>query len=483
VNRRSQVLLGALIAFCGACFIAQGAANPKPLPKIKVSENRHFLVDETGKPFFYLADTAWSLFHRLNREEAVRYLDVRARQRFTVVQVAAIGESNGLRVPNAYGDLPFIDFDPARPATTAGASPAKPQEYDYWDHVDYIVDEANRRGIYVAMLPTWGSWVEDVRNDRDDRVITARNAQGYGEFLGKRYGKKGIIWVLGGDRNPSGYEEVWRALARGIAIGVTGREDYNAVLMTYHPRGAETSSTLLHNEAWLSFNMQQNGHNAPTAWQIWNRIATDYARTPVKPVLDGEPIYEDHPVNFNSRQNGYSFDAHVRQAIYDDLFAGACGHTYGNHAVWQMYAPPRAPINGPLMYWYEAILRPGAGQMQYARALMESRPYLSRVPDQSLLAEDLPGVDHISATRGDGYLFVYSPIGKRFTVRMGKISGAKVNATWYNPRDGAARPAGSFDNAGAQEFTPPSEGFGSDWVLVLDDAARGFPPPGAVPAR
>ena len=47
-------------------------------PRLKVSENHRFLVYEDGRPFFYLGDTAWELFHRLNREEADRYLENRA---------------------------------------------------------------------------------------------------------------------------------------------------------------------------------------------------------------------------------------------------------------------------------------------------------------------------------------------------------------------------------------------------------------------
>ena len=125
-------------------------------------------------------------------------------------------------------------------------------------------------------------------------------------------------------------------------------------------------------------------------------------------------------------------------------FSGAFGHTYGNHSVWQMYAPQRKPINGPLLYWNEAIHRPGAAQMQYVRALIESRPFLSRVPDQSIVANALEGADHIAATRGDGYLFVYSAQGRPFTVNMGKISGDRVKGWWYNPRSGISMEAGFF---------------------------------------
>src|SRR5690606_28057225 len=120
------------------------------------------------------------------------------------------------------------------------------EQYDYWDHVDYIVDQANARGLYIAMLPSWGRWVNNTRND--ESLLTSQNGQGYGEFLGKRYGAKGVIWVIGGDRVADGFEETWRAIARGVAIGAAGEEDQNSVLMTFHPRGGGTSSTWFHND-------------------------------------------------------------------------------------------------------------------------------------------------------------------------------------------------------------------------------------------
>ncbi len=455
------------------------AGTAKPLPRLRVSDNHRFLVTQDGRPFFYLADTGWELFHRLDRKQAAEYLNVRASQRFTVIQAVALAELDGITDANVYGQLPLVDSDPTKPAITPGSNPADPKQYDYWDHVEYIVDQANARGIYIAMLPAWGSWVNS--GGRDRSILTPANAQAYGEFLGRRFGKKGIIWILGGDRNPTGYEETWRVLARGIAIGVSGKEDYDSVLMSFHPRGGGTSSTWFHNDTWLDFNMQQDGHGQPSKALSWEKMAADYNRTPVKPVLDGEPLYEDHPLAFRAKEFGYSFDAHVRQYAYADTFAGGCGHTYGNHAVWQFYEPGRKPVNGPLMYWTEAIHRPGAGQMQYVRALMESRPYLSRVPDPSLVVDALEPADHVSVTRGDGYLFVYSAQGRKFSVRMGAISGTRVKAWWYNPRSGAAEAAGEFENTGVREFTPPSEGFGSDWVLVLDDVSKGFAAPGVVP--
>lgn len=453
-----------------------------PLPRLAVHADQRYLVQQDGTPFLYLSDTAWELFHRADQEQVREYLDLRARQKFTVIQAVALAELNGIDDPNTYGDLPLIDKDPARPATTPGANPANAEEYDYWDHVDYVVDEANRRGLYVAFLPTWGRWLGV--NPRDEQVITAANAQPYGEFLGKRYAKKGIIWVLGGDRTGQGFEDVWRAMARGIAIGASARESYDAVLTTYHPGGGHTSSTWFHGDPWLDVNMQQTGHGPAATARPWEKIAADYARTPVKPVIEGEPLYEDHPIGFarGVRENGFSSDNHVRQRAYWTLFAGAAGVAYGHHSVWQMYAPGRRPVNGPLYFWTEAIHRSGASQMQHVRTLMESRPMLSRVPDQSLIVDVLDGRERIQAMRAPDHVFVYTGSGIAFTANLGRISGTHVKAYWYNPRNGTSTDIGVFENSGRREFTPQYEGLGSDWVLVLDDASKKYRAPGRLVA-
>lgn len=479
--------LSAIVAaftLAGLAGTSLASSAPAALPQLSVSENKRFLVTSEGKPFFWLGDTAWELFHRLNREQAIEYLDLRARQRYNVIQAVALAELEGITDPNAYGDFPLTNEDPTKPAITTGADPSNADAYDYWDHVDFIVNEANRRGLYIGLLPTWGSWVPNEMKTDTRLIFNEQNAQTFGEFLGKRYRGKGIIWVIGGDRLANGVEHIWRAMARGVAIGVSGKEDYSALTMTYHPRGGQTSSTWFHDDPWLDFNMQQTGHSpqpgTPAQKSTWEKISADYHRTPTKPVMDGEPLYEDHPYGFRAaRENGYSFDAHIRQRAYWHVFSGAFGHTYGHHSVWQMYSPGKRPINGPLVFWYEAIHRPGAAQMQHLRALIESRPMLSRVPDQSLVVDALKGPDYIAATRGDGYAFIYSGQGRAFTVNLGKISGETVNAWWFNPRNGYAEKIGRFENKGTREFTPHVHGgFGTDNVLVLDDAAKNFPAPG-----
>src|SRR6266540_4008741 len=71
----------------------------------------------------------------------------------------------------------------------------------------------------------------------------------------------------------------------------------------------------------------------------------------------------------------------------------------------------------------------------------------------------------------------YAPIGRSFTVRMSAIN-TRVHAWWFNARTGHAASIGTLPNTGEREFTPPDPGEMLDWVLVLDDAAKGYSPPG-----
>ncbi len=372
--RNGKTILFAIALVAGAAVMAHA-----DLPRLKVSENKRFLIHEDGTPFFWLGDTAWELFHRLNREEADRYLENRAAKGYTVIQAVALAEVNGHSDPNPYGHLPLVDFDPARPAVKGGP------DNDYWDHVDYIVDKANALGLYIGFLPTWGRyWHDNIKDGKP--LFTVENAETYGRWLGQRYRDKHLIWILGGDRTVDNDEQkqIIRAMARGIRAGDGGRH-----LMTFHPRGGGGSSDYFHNDDWLDFNMRQNGHNVKFNEGYQNTRA-DYDRTPIKPILDGEPIYEDHPVSFRARDLGHSISSDVRRPLYWNLFTGAFGHTYGHHSVWQMWQPGRGLINNPLMPWYEAIDQPGAGQMQYGRWLIESRPFLTRVPDDSILIAHRP---------------------------------------------------------------------------------------------
>ncbi len=435
---------------------------------LKISDNRRFIVDGAGRPFFYLADTAWELFHRLTREEADLYLANRAAKRFTTIQAVALAEFDGLNEPNAYADRPLLDNDPTRP------------DEKYWQHVDYIVKKANELGLYITLLPTWGDKFHKAWG-KGPEVFTPANARIYGNWIAKRYANSDVIWMLGGDRpllEP--HLLIVRAMAEGIRDAVG-----NGQLITFHPCGGETSSTFVGAEPWLDFNTTQSGHVRDR--DNYNFMERDYRRLPTRPVLDSEPGYEDHPNSFNP-EKGWLDQHDIRKSLYWSVFAGACGYTYGCHDIWQMLSDARPAVTWARTPWKTAIDLPAACQLRYCRELIESRPYLTRIPDAGvwgqtpILKSDAgTGADHVHATRDadSSYAMVYIPSSQRVTIDMSRITGGKAIAWWYNPRTGQASEIGVFDTAGNREFyTPATDQTGRDWVLVLDDATRNYGRPG-----
>jgi len=456
------IILITLTVFHGLAF----AQKPFSHGRLKVSDNQRYLIHQDGTPFFWLGDTAWELFHRTNREEADQYLKHRSDQGFTVVQAVALAEMDGLNEPNALGAKPLNDNDPSKP------------NEEYFKHVDYIIDKAAEYGIVIALLPTWGDKVFKDKWGKGPEIFNTKNAAAYGEWIAQRYkGKENVIWVLGGDRTPRKDSEdlkVWRLMAEGIEKGAGGKDK---ALVTFHPQPNALemggSSNWFHQDAWLDFNMLQDGHCRDEI--TYDKVSFVYNRKPAKPVLDAEPIYEDHPVCFNANDLGISNAYDVRKYAYLDLFAGAFGHTYGCHDIWQMYSPNREAVNGPHIYWQQAMDLPGAKQMTFVKQLMTSRPLLDRIPDQSLIEQNNYGpADRIQGTRGKDYAFVYTAAGKPVTVNAGKITGSEFNAHWFDPRKGEAKLIGKFANTGKHEFKAPSTGYGKDWVLVLDDVAKNY---------
>ncbi len=448
-------------------FMGSGLLGGRGMKFLEVSANTRYLQHSDGSPFFWMGDTAWELFHALDRDEAQRYLANRAERRFNVIQAVALAEFDGIRSGNAYGHRPFLQnqagqFDPAMPDTSG-----------YWDHVDFIVNKAEELDLYIGFLPTWGDKYNQ-KWGKGPEIFTPENAQTYGCWLGERYkDKPNIVWILGGDRPLENdlHRSIVRAMAEGLREG-----DGGSHLMTFHPPGGTSSSAWVHQEDWVDFHMIQSGHGLP--FGNYRMVAEDYVLDPVRPTLDGEPRYEDHPINFKP-ENGFFRDADVRQALYWAVFAGGAGVTYGHHCVWSMTTEPSAYFP---MTWQEAIDRPGAGQVRHLRKLMESRPFATAVPDSSMVLTDCAELDHVAVLRGDGFAMFYSPTGQGFTADLSVMNFEKWIATWYDPRSGEAQIQGEFHRETAVLFAPPTSGRGQDWVLVLDDANEAFPQLGAFKA-
>ncbi|MBZ0304110.1 MAG: glycoside hydrolase family 140 protein [Anaerolineae bacterium] len=427
------------------------------LGQLRVATNQRYLEFDDGTPFFYLGDTAWELFHRLNREEAQFYLSNRAAKGFTVIQAVALAELGGTDVPNANGDLPLIDRDASKPNES------------YFRHVDAIVKMAGELGLFIGMLPTWGSsWKQAGGNE--NAIFNAENARNYGRFLGERYRDNAIIWILGGDNFVENEEE--HAIIEAMAFGLK-EGDGGAHLITFHPRGPGRSAEALHQAEWLDFNMCQSSHGAHDH-DNGLFIEHDYILKPPKPTVDGEPRYEMIPVGFYYREvSRYDrFDAYdCRQAAYWALLAGACGHTYGHNCVWQMWTPERKPAIWANIPWYNSLDTPGAFQMGFVRRVFESHAYQDLIPAQDMIVDGpISGGAKIRAARSriGTFAFIYSPRGEQFTIDKRVFKSSRATEAWFDPRYGCTYYDHTTVNAAFQTYVPPTSGRGNDWLLILE---------------
>jgi hypothetical protein len=451
-------------------FTTFSLSAAEPLQSIRVSGNGHYFVNADGTPFTWQADTAWGIFNHAAPADVDAYLDDRKAKGFNVIQgVIALWDYN--RNPNPDGEVPFVNGDLGQINEA------------YYKNVDSILAKVEAHGMYMAVLPYWH------KNAGDRLAIgdTPQKMQAYCKFLARRYAARNIFWILGGDSTAAGeagvkIQHITDLEAQGLIEGAKAAGVSN-IMISYHPTGRQSSSFWFQDRAWLDFNSIQSGHFIDTT--DFQLVGADYVRTPAKPVLDMEPGYENITDRLVGTPNARRLQAvDVRRSAYLDMFAGAAGLTYGQGEVYGFAVGGRVTTRwGTAMSWKEALKLPASGQVQYIRYLIESRPILERVPDQSLVAGDAStrAVERIEAMRGaDGsYAFVYLPSGKtNVTINTGKLSGATLVAWWYDPRTGEAKQFDSFAKTDTHAFTAPSGDSGNDWVLVLDDAARKYSAPG-----
>ena len=429
-----------LLAFVVCTSLLLSAADRYPL---RVSPDHRHLIDQQGTPYLVEGDAAWSLISGLTKEEAEKYLEARRRQGFNSVIVNLI--EHQFRGPvNRYGEGPF---------TTEGDF-STPNE-KYFEHADWVIRKAQEKGIQVFLAPiylgyigTKEGWVVELQANG---VEKARN---WGRYVGKRYRNfNNILWIIGGDRNPDAQRPEVDAVAQGL------KEADDRHLITAHCHPENSAMDQYRNEGWVDLN------DTYTYGIVHQKLLATYGTQPVMPYVLIETSYE-------GEHN--SSEVQIRRQAYWAILCGATGEFIGNRPIW-LFDPG----------WETALESPGAHDMTRLYALFASRAWYQLVPDgkHEVVTDGLGefhGMDYLSAAKtADGAtMMAYLPSARTVTVDMTKLSGKESAVWWFNPRTGESKTGGKVATAGKQQFKPPAEG---DWVLVLDDAARNLPAPGAAP--
>lgn len=438
------------------------AQTSEAVKLLKVSDDKRFLETVDGEPFWWMGETAWLMPGKLSRCEAVKYLKHRKEQGFNVIQISAV---HFLGVKSVNGSPALDNGDLSKPLITEGKDVNDSTQYDYWDNMDFLVSEAQKEGLYMAIVPVWGSNVRDGHVSRKQMAV-------YGKFIAERYANyNNIIWLNGGDTFGSDSTATWNILGEALDKYAPNH------LITFHPRGRMQSNDWFDGEPWLDFNMIQSGHRSYEqddtkrgyGQDNWRYITEDWDIK--RPTIDGEPSYESIPHGLHSGDDPYWDANDIRRYAYWSLFSGAFGYTYGHNATMQFYnKKDTGAAFACKVYWQEALTSIGSDEMRWVSKLMKSHNFNKRRPAQDMIAgKNGEKYDYITATLGNNYAYVYTYNARNFELNMGKLPGAEVKAEWYDPCTGDYTEIGKIDNSGVVEFDPPGvKRDGNDWVLVLE---------------
>ena len=396
------------------------------------SNNRYILKD--GEFFPYLADTAWTLIQRLSKEEIIFYLDKRKGQGFNTIQVSAISELDGIRVPNREGRLPFISESVSSP------------DDEYFSMITFLADECEKRNMVLTILPTWG----DKFNKKwgiGPEIFTPENSFFYGHYLANVIGEReNIIWMLGGDRPIESdiHRKIISEMARGIKSGETVKH-----LITYHPCGEASSVDYFCGVNFIDFHSLQSGHSF--GGYMSHKMVSKTLALDNKPCLDAECFYEDFPIGFDTKWNYRFSPLDIRRRMYKNMMSGVLGHTYGHQSVWCF----RNDTDNEYIYdWKEALDRPMAGMVKNINKLIEMVDMTTAKPEKIAL----PAAGCVGKDFGLVYIENSEPV---FVDTDGKY--AINRAVWFDPVSGDVI---EYSNLPQKNITAVSP-FNHDAVLIL----------------
>ena len=413
-----------------------------PVYPLKKSETGRFLVDQRGKPFLVLGDSAWSLIAQLGNKEIDQYLDDRAKRGFNCLIVNLIEHQ----------------FCTNAPATRTKILPF--EKAGYFNFAYNVVKKANDRGIAVWLFPAYlgygggnEGWFKDMK------ACGKAKLRNYGRFVGKRFKDlPNLVWVMGGDFTPP-QEDQWTVteLAEGIL------EEDSQHLMTAHGGPSTHSAVIAFGEPdWLTVNSVYSYEKA-----LFRPLLTEYHRPRTRPFVLLESVYEGE---HDSKPH------EIRRQAYWAMLSGACGQFFGNNPIWHFDGPGLFPFTTT---WQKAMDGTGSRDMVRLRRLFVEIPWQQLAPDEN----------HIIVTKGYGkdlssvltskapdrsMAIIYVPStevkSQSLTVNLAQFSGP-VTARWYNPTDGRfmAISDQTFPNLGLRDFqTPGDNGTGAfDWLLIL----------------
>jgi hypothetical protein len=415
---------------------------------LSVSSDRRHLLDKNGNPYFINGDSPWELIQNLSLADADLYLTDRKNRGFNAVLITLIEHRFSPNPPkNVYGQGPFTT-----PGDFATPNPA------YFAHVDAVLQKALEREMAVFMTPIYlgygggqEGWYAEVNANGPTKL------RDFGRYVGNRYRNfPNVVWVMGGDYAPNAALDEIRAFVQGLEE-------------TAGPRMFTT-----HNQRFQSGVTQ---YPASESWIDLNSTYSSCARAPEHLYDDYNRTWNGGPIPFflleGDYEQGNAGGVCYRSQAYWSVLMGGVGHFFGNNPLWNLN------MGGN---WQQYLNSPVAQDVIHWKNLFASRATALLVPDvtHTVLTAGYGALDGsfaAAARTSDGNtVIVYVPNRRAIQVDMTELSASSAVAWWFNPDTGAAYHIGTVTTTGMRWFMPPTE---TDWILVIDDAAAGYGPPGS----
>jgi hypothetical protein len=423
-----------------------------PAGPLRLSDDRRSLVDAAGAPFFYLADTAWAIVWKGTPEQWATYLDRRAAQGYSVLQVNLLPWR--WELTDVAGNRPFHDGDPTRPNAA------------YFARYDQFIAMAAERGLFTCLMLIWGG----PRPLLPAVYFSTEQAVAFARYAVARYAAYPMLWSLSGDAPYVQEIERWEA----VGAAVESADPYGHPTTNHLPPSMNWHA-LHHASPWHDFHMLQTGHRRASIADIAALPAAYHRRRPAKPVVNGEPWYEAHPSR-DTQAFGPNFTpAEARYAFWVSLLSGATmGHTYGSQGIWNWKRPgdDETSMAGPQIgpSWFTALEHAGAEHCAIGARFMRRLPWSRLQPAPERVWQEPPAFAPTQrpccATDEATTWLVYLPRGAGQVTLKG-IQQRAWSARWFDPRSGAEQPAGAVDVRDDLTWQAPRAPSADDWVLVV----------------
>ena len=417
----------------------------------------HRTLVRDGKPFFWLADTIWSAFTNVTDEEWIAYLDKRAAQGFTVLQLNALAQWD--RCGCTFDRYPFATSDHGKTFDFSSMND------EYFEHARWMVGEAVARGLVPAIVVMWSNYVPDTWASAiiSDNVMPEQLVVPVVEKICSTFNEFEPVYIISGDTDwdRPGSLERYRLVTSAVEDAAP------KALLAYHIKGRYDvlpSELAEHADVYL----YQSGHNLAAQRGAYELAESFLARDPVRPVINSEPCYEQ--MGYSHMLYGRFRRADVRLACWRSLLAGAnAGITYGAHGIWN-WQNPDVKVGNALGEGFLQALRheqalelEGANDFGFARELVEELGLFGATSDQGVL-ESYPE-DVRAARTTDGRLVLYVPSNAALKLH-GDFADATVTCIDLLTRERSVLLA-SFD--AEKELTTVEQGtYLEDAVYVID---------------